>query len=1232
MPFYSLPSSRSLVGGSFVPGGGGGPADWTNPTETIVSDSTPVTKQYYGYSTSVDGDTIAVGSPGEFFGTSYAGRVFVYKKTSGNWSLQATLQPSDSDTGDSFGISVAIQGDTIVVGSYLGPRSGSNANQGRVTVFVRSGSTWSQQQIISAPSPVEYGYLGFHVSLDNDSLVASEISRDKTNPNTGANQNNAGTAYVYTRSGSTWSLQQEIDFGEPDHLATRQEAQLGTATAIKGDWMALHNLNYRWGDASNGGAGTGCVYLYKRTGTTWAWTQTLIGADATHGDGFGYDIKFSGDPADTLICGMNGGGGGPGFSYVYTRTGNTWTSRAKLQASDHANNDFHGRTVELSDEGNVALVGSPWDVGQGGWNTRGSVYIWTTTDPTKITWTQVKKLEPSQNSNFMRFGMNTINMSGDVLVIPAYNETVSGNAGAGKIYIYDRVTGGGGGSSAGSPDISTASYSTNFDTANETTETVDLQFNSDGSKLFVACNSTNKIYRYTTSNYSIASASYDSVSKDLSGTFATNINAFIFNGDGTSFYILGNDQGGTTPDTIYQFDMSTAYDIVNASYTKQGTTVQTGLTTAVDNTPDKMIFNNDGTKVYITGRSTNQMYQFSLSTAYDISTISYDSVNMPIGVNTNYRAGMQWGHNGRKLYIIDGEGQTPLSLDMYTFTTPYDISTSGFNSSIDISGNGLTRPQGLALKPDGTGFIILDGHKTFATAKLFEFTTSAIAGGTPGENTGVTHSFGGGLVLSWSVEDDNVQTSERTLTNATLAASAQPGDVVVVENSTIQAYNTYNNLGWQLRDSGTLLFAIKAVNGNDLTILYAQEMIYRAQSTTTILNRDLKTYFDTASNERGDIPASATAGFSYDFSANGTTASQRWLGGTATLYRMFDSTILSAWDTSDNNSNYQTPLPDVTGDFTPLWSSSGGGGASAKWYGDRAVNGGGQANEATYSTVIEYAAIATGNAFSDFGDLTVGKIELDACSSPTYGLFWGGYGGGTRQEIDYITIATTGNAADFGDMSHASYWGGACSSGTRGCHYGTGAWDGSANVQNIDYVTIATPGNAADFGDIGSSPGIGFALKAVSNGTRGLWGGGFLQSPSDQQNVAIYYITFDTLGNGTSFGNLTQGSYRVSGAASDATYGLWAGGDTGPTNYTQQTGIEYITMSTPGNSTDFGDLTAQKRYINGTNNATRAIFMGGLSSASSVDYVTIQTPGNATAWGDLSQTNKKNFGSCSGDA
>ncbi len=768
--------------------------------------------------------------------------------------------------------------------------------------------------------------------------------------------------------------------------------------------------------------------------------------------------------------------------------------------------------------------------------------------------------------------------------------------------------GGGGSSSPGSPDVSTASYSTNFDTANETTEPMDLQFNSDGTKLFVICDSTNKIFQYTTSNYSIASASYDSVFKDLSGTFATNINAFIFNGDGTSFYIMGNDQGGTTPDTIYQFDMSTAYDIANASYTKQGTTVGTG-TTAVDNTPDKMIFNNDGTKIYITGRSTNQMYQFSLSTAYDISTISYDSVNMSIGVNTNYRKGMQWGHNGRKLYIIDGEGQTPLSLDVYSFTTPYDISTSGFNTSIDISGNGLTRPQGLALKPDGTGFIILDGHKTFATAKAFEFTTSAIAGGTPGENTGVTHSFGGGLVLSWSVQDDNVQTSERTLTNATLAASAQPGDVVVVENSTIQAYNSYNNLGWQLRDSGTLLFAIKAVNGNDLTILYAQEMIYRAQSTTTILNRDLKTYFDNASNERGDIPSDATAGFSYDFSANGTTASQRWLGGTATLYRMFDSTIKSAWDTSGNSSAYAIPMLDVTGDFTPLWSSSGGGGGAASYFGNKALFAGSSNKNPGQIDTLDITTV--GNA-TNFGSLGRYVYAMAAMSNGTRAVLAGGDNNTT--DIVYVTFATYSTPATFGSTLATGNSGsfGGVSDGTYGVYPANSGYNGNS----LEYITIATTSNGTDFGDMFNAAD---RRGGASDGTYGLLSGGRQSS----MTTATDRFTIATPGNATDFGDNTLARMNISGMG-DGTYAVFAGGLYLPQPYQWYNNIDYFTIATPGNATDFGDLVTGKSDTGATNNATRGVIAGGTGSSwqerDTIDYITIATPSNATSFGNLPTT------------
>lgn len=440
-----LGAKATMFGGGWIGPRGDAP-DWSDPFETPLNDSNSGANQWFGWATDVDSDTVAVGSPGQFFGGVYAGKVFVYKKTSGIWSLQATLQPSNSVAGDGFGCSLALQGDTLAVGSYLGPTSGSDRNQGRVTVFVRSGSTWSQQQIISAPSAGEYYYFGFHVSLDvgsssDESLLIGEYGRDHTNPNTGANQNHAGSAHVYTRSGSTWSHQQEIDFGESGYLTTRQEASLGTATAIKGDWAAVHNMNYTWGDGASGGAGTGCVFMYKRTGTNWAYTQTLVGADSDNDDSFGYDIHFSGDPADTLICGMNGGSNytGPGFSYVYTRTGNTWTSKAKLQADDYVNDDGHGRVVALNEAGNVALVGSPYDAVTG-YSQRGAVYLWTTTDSTKTNWTQVKKLvPPTPYNNQMRYGMNSTKISGDTIVVPAYGTTINGNANAGKVYIYDRV-------------------------------------------------------------------------------------------------------------------------------------------------------------------------------------------------------------------------------------------------------------------------------------------------------------------------------------------------------------------------------------------------------------------------------------------------------------------------------------------------------------------------------------------------------------------------------------------------------------------------------------------------------------------------------------------------------------------------------------------------------------------------------------------------------------------------
>jgi hypothetical protein len=218
----------------------------------------------------------------------------------------------------------------------------------------------------------------------------------------------------------------------------------------------------------------------------------------------------------------------------------------------------------------------------------------------------------------------------------------------------------------------------------------------------------------------------------------------------------------------------------------------------------------------------------------------------------------------------------------------------------------------------------------------------------------------------------------------------------------------------------------------------------------------------------------------------------------------------------------------------------------------RGLFGGG--NTGSYSNVIDYVTIAsTGNA-TDFGDLTVARDRLAACSSSTRGLFGGGYISSIASNvIDYITISTAGNATDFGDLTVARYGLAACSSSTRGLF-------GGGSV--IDYVTIASTGNATDFGDLTVARQY---LAACSSSTRGLFGGG---STGSYSNV-IDYVTISTAGNATDFGDLTVARDRLA-ACSSSTRGLFGG----PTN-----AIDYVTIASTGIATDFGDLTVARNGL-----------------------------------------------------
>ena len=268
-------------------------------------------------------------------------------------------------------------------------------------------------------------------------------------------------------------------------------------------------------------------------------------------------------------------------------------------------------------------------------------------------------------------------------------------------------------------------------------------------------------------------------------------------------------------------------------------------------------------------------------------------------------------------------------------------------------------------------------------------------------------------------------------------------------------------------------------------------------------------------------------------------------------------------------------------DFGDLLSETGGlAGFSSN---TRGVFAGGTTG--TVTNVIQYVTIASAGNATDFGDLLITDLGPFGYSNSTRGVISGGADAGSTNSnvIQYVTIATTGNATDFGDLTQArTGTGGGCSSSTRGLvgggvQYGTGA-----NYNIIDYTTIASTGNAIDFGDLtsrGSSEQD--TCGSVASDTRAVWGGGYGSATSS--NV-MDYVTIATTGNATDFGDLTVGRQNPAGAASSLR-GLFCAGYA--TNYSNI--IDYITIASVGNATDFGDLTYTATQAAACSSATAAV-------------------------------------------
>ena len=276
--------------------------------------------------------------------------------------------------------------------------------------------------------------------------------------------------------------------------------------------------------------------------------------------------------------------------------------------------------------------------------------------------------------------------------------------------------------------------------------------------------------------------------------------------------------------------------------------------------------------------------------------------------------------------------------------------------------------------------------------------------------------------------------------------------------------------------------------------------------------------------------------------------------------------------------------------------------------GTRALIMGGQNPDGDLGSV-EYLTISTLGDSQTFGDLSVTRSQGAGCASRVRGYMVGGFDNPAtlKNEIDSHEFASTGNFIDYGDLQAATRLNASCSNSTRGLSLG-GIAPGATD--RIDYFHLATTGEEADFGNLSATDSFGSALASPVRG---------VYSDGSSNTNTLEYITISSTGNAQNFGDLSQLRGTMVNSAANSTRGIFAGGESNPGTPAVTNTIDFITIATTGNASDFGDLTRTTAECNGAAaSPTRAIFAGqGPSAADTIDYIEILSTGNAVDFGNL---------------
>lgn len=259
-------------------------------------------------------------------------------------------------------------------------------------------------------------------------------------------------------------------------------------------------------------------------------------------------------------------------------------------------------------------------------------------------------------------------------------------------------------------DLANAAYdSVSFSVASQETNPEGLFVSTDGTKMYIVGITSDAVFQYSLSTANdLSTASYDSVSFSTTSQTAVPSGLF-FKPDGTKMYI--NDQSAGV---IYEYNLSTAWDISSTAYSNNSINVSTQSTDIMS-----VEFKPDGTKMYLIASNQN-VYQYSLSTAWDVSTVSYDSVSFSVSSQETTPESVRFSSDGAKMFVV---GQINDAVYQYNLSTAWDLSTASYSNTNFYIGASESSPHEIAFSYDGTKMFIVGKNVDSVT----QYTTSASA-------------------------------------------------------------------------------------------------------------------------------------------------------------------------------------------------------------------------------------------------------------------------------------------------------------------------------------------------------------------------------------------------------------------------------------------------------------------------------------------------------------------------